>query len=135
MKSLTRAGVAGAILCCSAAVGASVAGAGSTVDAAWDYPRAGRDPLVPPRALYSGQDLPPIEVTLIGVDSHNPDRPLAVVRLGSTPPLRRVVRPGDRVGEYRILRIDARRVRVSVPGLGASTVLDLSVRDSTSLQR
>lgn len=135
MKSLTRAGVAGAILCCSAAAGASVAGAGSTVDVAWEYPRAGRDPLVPPRALYSGQDLPPIEVTLIGVDSHNPDRPLAVVRLGSTPPLRRVVRPGDRVGEYRILRIDARRVRVSVPGLGASTVLDLSVRDSTSLQR
>lgn len=135
MKSLTRAGVAAAILCCSVAAGASAAGAGSTVDVAWEYPRAGRDPLMPPRALYSGQDLPPIEVTLIGVDSNDPGRPLAVVRLGSTPPIRRVVRPGDRVGDYRILRIDARRVRVSVPGLGASTVLDLSVRDSTPLQR
>ena len=134
MTKLIRAGAAGAVFVCSAAAGTSVANAGSPQAREWDYPRAGRDPLVPPQALYAGQNLPQIEVTLIGVDSHNPGRPLAVVRLASTPPVRRVVRPGDRVGDYRILRIDAGRVRVSVPGLGASTVIDLSVRDSTPLQ-
>jgi hypothetical protein len=134
MKALARAGVVGAVLCCAAAAGATVGG--SAVQAVeWQYPRGGRDPLVPPAALYTGQDLPRIDVTVIGVDSHHRGRPLAVVRLDSRPPVRRVVRPGDRVGEYRIISIDARRVRVSVPGLGASTTMDLTVRDSTSFQR
>ena len=133
-KKAFRACVVGAVLFWSAVAGASVTAATRT-EADWQYKRGGRDPLVPPRALYAGQDLPAISVTLIGVDSHHRGTPLAVVRVDSRPPLRRVVRPGDRVGDYRILRIDARRVQVSVPGLGASTVMDLSVRDSSSLQR
>ena len=92
----------------------------------------GRDPLVPPAALYAGQSIPPIEVTLIGVDSHRPDQPLAVVRVDSRPPVRRVVRPGDRIDVYRVLRIGPRSVRVSVPGLGGNTVLDIALRDSSS---
>jgi hypothetical protein len=94
-----------------------------------------RDPLVPPAALYAGQDLPPVHVTLIGVDRQHPGRPMAVLRLDSRPPMRRVVRPGERIGEYRVLRIEADRVQVVVPAFGGSTVLDLAVRDSSHHQR
>jgi hypothetical protein len=122
--------LAAAVLASSAAAGAA-AGPEAIPPARWAYPRGGRDPLVPPAALYAGQDLPALEVTLIGVDSHHPNRPLAVVRLDSRPPVRRVVRPGDRVGEYRILQIRPRSVRVAVPALGGTTVLDVALRDST----
>jgi hypothetical protein len=94
-----------------------------------------RDPLVPPAALYAGQDLPPLHVTLIGVDRQHPGRPMAVLRLDSRPPVRRVVRPGERIGEYRVLRIDPDRVQVIAPSFGGSTVLDLAVRDSSHHQR
>jgi hypothetical protein len=94
-----------------------------------------RDPLVPPAALYAGQDLPPLHVTLIGVDRQHPARPMAVLRLDSHPPVRRVVRPGERIGEYRVLRIDPDRVQVVAPAFGGSTVLDLAVRDSFPHQR
>lgn len=94
-----------------------------------------RDPLVPPAALYAGQDLPPLHVTLIGVDRQDPGRPMAVLRLDSRPPVRRVVRPGERIGEYRVLRIDPTRVQVVAPAFGGSTVLDLAVRDSSHHQR
>lgn len=94
-----------------------------------------RDPLVPPAALYAGQDLPPLHVTLIGVDRQAPGRPMAVLRLDSRPPVRRVVRPGERIGEYRVLRIDPTRVQVVAPAFGGSTVLDLAVRDSSHHQR
>jgi hypothetical protein len=122
-----------------AAILLASAGAGATADASTPGAppegavgvRAGRDPLVPPAELYTAQDIPPIQVTLIGVDSHHPEKPLAVVRLDSRPPVRRVVRPGDRVGVYRILQIRPRVVRVSVPSLGGSTVLDLALSDSS----
>jgi hypothetical protein len=65
------------------------------------------------------------------VDRQQPARPLAVLRLESRPPVRRVVRPGDRVGEYRVLSIDPHRVRVAAPGFGGTTILDLAVRDSS----
>ncbi len=94
-----------------------------------------RDPLVPPAALYAGQDLAPLHVTLIGVDRQHPGRPMAVLRLDSRPPVRRVVRPGERIGEYRVLRIDPTRVQVVAPAFGGSTVLDLAVRDSSHHQR
>lgn len=98
----------------------------------WTYPSGQRDPLVPPSALYATQDLPAIAVTLIGVDAHDPGRPLAVVRLDSRPPVRRVVRPGDRIGEYRILRIRRQGVQVAAPSLGGTRVIELAVRDSSS---
>jgi hypothetical protein len=124
--------VAAAVLVACAVTAQPVASAsGPAGEQPWSYPRGARDPLVPPAALYAGQDLPPIEVTLIGVDSHHPGKPLAVVRVDSRPPVRRVVRPGDRVGDYRVLQIHPRSVRVAVPGFGGTTVLDLSVRDST----
>lgn len=131
--TILRAAVAAAIFCSAAGAGAAIGS--TTVPSARQFPRAGRDPLVPPQALYTGQDLPPIEVTLIGVDSRQPGRPLAVIRMDSRPPVRKVVRPGERIGDYRILRIEPHRVRISVPGLGTSTVVDLTVRDSTQAQR
>jgi hypothetical protein len=121
--------VAALAVACAGVAGGSAVGA---PQAGWSYPRGARDPLVPPAALYAGEALPPIEVTLIGVDARYPRRPLAVVRVESRPPVRRVVRPGDRVGEYRILEIRARSVRVAVPGFGGTTILDLAVRDSTA---
>jgi hypothetical protein len=130
---VTRRGaalLAAAVLASSGAAGAAP-GPAAEPPARWSYPRGGRDPLVPPPALYAGQDLPALEVTLIGVDSHRPREPLAVVRLDSRPPLRKVVRPGDRVGEYRILQIRPRSLRVAVPGLGGWTELDVPLRDST----
>jgi hypothetical protein len=122
-----------AALAGAAAAGATVPSppSGPAPGSRWSYPRGHRDPLVPPPALYAGQDLPPITVTLVGVDSHRPDRPLAVVRLDSRPPVRRVVRPGDRVGAYRVLSIRPGRVRVAAPRLGGSTVLDVAVADSS----
>lgn len=127
-----HAGAALAALACAFAGTPPASAAGTAAEQAWTYPRGARDPLVPPAALYAGQALPPIEVTLIGVDRHHPEKPLAVVRVDSRPPVRRVVRPGDRVGEYRILQIRPRSVRVAVPAFGGTTYLDLAVRDSTS---
>lgn len=130
MKRLATFILAAAALAGSAAAGAEAA-AGAAPPERWSYPRGGRDPLVPPAALYAGQDLPTLEVTLIGVDSHRPTQPLAVVRLASRPPVRRVVRPGDRVGEYRILQIRPRTVRVAVPGLAGTNEFDVALRDSS----
>jgi hypothetical protein len=137
MKRLVRGAAVAAVLALSAAAGATTAGPQGATRAIseWEYPRGGRDPLVPPAALYAGQDLPSIAVTLIGVDSHAPHSPLAVVRLDSRPPIRRVVRPGDRVGEYRIVRIRPQSVRVAAPTFGGTTVLELSVRDSSLSNR
>jgi hypothetical protein len=131
MNRATAIAVVSAVLFCSAAAGAT-SGAAATGEGGSESRPSGRDPLVPPAELYAAQDIPPIEVTLIGVDSHHPEKPLAVVRLGSRPPVRRVVRPGDHVGVYRILQIRPRVVRVSVPSLGGSTVLDLALSDSSS---
>lgn len=111
---------------------ATPAATGQVAPVAGEYPRGGRDPFVPPAALYSGQSLPSISVTVIGVDSHDPRRPMAVLRLDSRPPVRKVVRPGDRVGEYRVLRIGPGGVRVAAPSFGGTTVMDLTVRDSSS---
>jgi hypothetical protein len=136
MKRLVRGATVAAVLAVSAAAGATAAGPqGAAATREWEYPRGGRDPLVPPAALYAGQDLPSIAVTLIGVDSHAPHTPLAVVRLDSRPPIRRVVRPGDRVGEYRIVRIRPQSVRVAAPTFSGTTVLELSVRDSSFSNR
>ncbi|HEX6038594.1 hypothetical protein [Longimicrobium sp.] len=128
---MRRRCVAAAALAACVVAGPVASASGPARDEPWTYPRGTRDPLVPPASLYAGQDLPRIEVTLIGVDSHHPGKPLAVVRVDSRPPVRRVVRPGDRVGDYRILQIHPRSVRVAVPGFGGTTVLNLSVRDST----
>lgn len=122
---------AAALAACVVAAGPVASASGPAGEEPWAYPRGARDPLVPPASLYAGQDLPRIEVTLIGVDSHHPGKPLAVVRVDSRPPVRRVVRPGDRVGDYRILQIHPRSVRVAVPGFGGTTVFNLAVRDST----
>lgn len=135
MNTLRKLGVVFTVIVCSALAGLAVAGAEASASSPWRYPANGRDPLVPPPALYAGQDLPAIRVTLIGVDSRYRNQPLAVVRVDSRPPVRRVVRPGDRIGGYRILRIGARSVDVGVPGLGGLSVLELSVNDSSSFQR
>jgi hypothetical protein len=135
MKRFRRLGVVFIVFVSSALAGLAVAGAEASAPSPWRYPPNGRDPLVPPRALYAGQDLPAIRVTLIGVDSRHRDQPLAVVRVDSRPPVRRVVRRGDRIGGYRIVRIGSRSVEVGVPGLGGLSVIELSVNDSSSFQR
>ncbi len=92
----------------------------------------GRDPLVPPRDLYAAQGLPRLRVTVIGFNREHPERSLAVVRMETTPPQRRVVYRGDHVGEYRIVRIEATRVVALAPTFGGSARLVLGVRDSTA---
>jgi hypothetical protein len=135
MNQLRRFGVVCIVIVSSASAGMAVAGAQASGSSPWRYPAGGRDPVVPPPSLYAGRDLPAIRVTLIGVDSRHRNEPLAVVRVDSRPPIRRVVRPGDRIGGYRVLRIGSRTVEVGVPGLGGLSVLELSVSDSSSFQR
>lgn len=131
MSRAARALLAAALLAAPAAAMAprTPAEVAPIPEARWSYPRGGRDPLVPPPALYA--DLPALSLTVAGVDGQRPDRPLAVVRLDGTPPVRRVVRPGERVGPYRVLSIRPGRVRVAAPALGGTRTLELSLRDSS----
>ena len=94
-----------------------------------------RDPLTPPRELYVAQDLPGLRVTVIGYNRERPDRSMAVVRLDTQPPQRRVVYTGDRIGDYRIVRIEATRVVAAAPAFGGTTRINLTVGDTTSSSR
>ena len=128
-QSLRAAVLAAALLISAAgglyAVRAQDSGAGGRAAAAQ------RDPLLPPRDLYAAQGLPRLRVTVIGFNREHPERSLAVVRMETTPPQRRVVYRGDHVGEYRIVRIEATRVVALAPTFGGSARLLLGVHDST----
>jgi hypothetical protein len=132
-KASARAAVVAVTLLLAATAGIGLAQqSGAVVRTAGP---AARDPLVPPRDLYAAQNLAALRVTVIGYNREHPARSMAVVRLETQPPLRRVVYPGDRVGEYRILRIDATRVIAAVPNFGGTSRISLSVGDTTTFTR
>jgi hypothetical protein len=91
-----------------------------------------RDPLVPPHELYAAQNLPALRVTVIGYDRERPGRSMAVVRLDTRPPQRRVVYTGDRIGDYRIVRIEATRLIADAPLFGGTSRISLAAGDTTS---
>lgn len=131
-QALARAAVVVATLLLAASAGIALAQQ-SAVSASPAAPR--RDPLVPPRDLYAAQDLPALRVTVIGYNRERPQRSMAVVRLDTQPPQRRVVYTGDRIGEYRIVRIEATRVIAAAPAFGGTTRISLAVGDTTSSSR
>lgn len=82
------------------------------------YPRQGRlDPVVPPATIASRDAFPDITLSGILYDVKEPARSAAIVRVGGT--LRRVIRIGDRIDQYRIVRIERTRVIVDVELLGS----------------
>ena len=89
-----------------AAVLAAVA-APLDAQASWSYPRATerRDPVIPPRALLSGEGFPELRVHSIAHDPASPRDSRALVVLTGRSGTRAVVRAGDRVGEYRVLQV------------------------------
>jgi hypothetical protein len=129
-RPLARAALAASTLLLAACAAAALAQSSGSSAAP-----GGRDPLVPPRELYAAQDLPPLRVTVIGFDRQRPERSLAVVRMDTRPPVRRVVYVGDRVGEYRILRIEATRVEVAAPAYGGSARVSLAAGDTAAPKR
>ena len=130
-QALARATVVAATLLLAACAGIALA---QQADGARPLP-SNRDPLAPPRDLYVAQNLPGLRVTVIGYNRERPDRSMAVVRLGTQPPVRRVVYTGDRIGDYRIVRIEATRVVAAAPAFGGTTRIDLTVGDTTSSSR
>ena len=131
-QALARATVVAATLLFAACAGIALA---QQSDDRARVVASNRDPLAPPRDLYVAQNLPGLRVTVIGYNRERPDRSMAVVRLGTQPPVRRVVYTGDRIGDYRIVRIEATRVVAAAPAFGGSTRIDLTVGDTTSSSR
>lgn len=132
-QALARATVAAATLLLAASAGIALAQQAARPGAG---PLGGnRDPLVPPRDLYAAQDLPTLRVTVIGYNRERPDRSMAVVRLDTHPPQRRVVYTGDRIGEYRIVRIELTRVVAAAPAFGGTSRVSLAVGDTTPPSR
>jgi hypothetical protein len=132
-KALARATIVVATLLLAATAGMALAQQRDGVHPAPGA--AARDPFVPPRDLYAAQDLPALRVTVIGYNREHPQRSMAVVRLETHPPLRRVVYRGDRVGEYRILQIEPTRVVAAAPVFGGTSRISLSVGDTTTSSR
>lgn len=87
----------------------------------WSYPRGERpNPLAPPAVLYSGEIAPPLLVTAIVQRDDQANSGRAVVRLGSPPMERRVVGAGDRIGPYRIDRVQVDGLWVRLYALGTA---------------
>jgi hypothetical protein len=106
------------VVCFAAAT--ALAQVSSPADAAWRYPRAPRrDPVAPPAELYDVDGRSRLEVRTIVLDPRVPRRSKAVVRLVGPVPVRAVVRAGDRVGAYRIQRVEMDRVVAVLHVLGA----------------
>jgi hypothetical protein len=86
----------------------------------WVYPRGElRDPVIPPSVLYSGEGFSELRVSTIMVDPTDVRHSYAVVYLDGREPIRRVVRVGDQVGDYRIVEISPARVVATLRSLGA----------------
>jgi hypothetical protein len=119
MKTLL---VSVAVLALSAAAGALLGQPGSLAPGLWSEPvhsRVGRrDPVVPPAELYDVAARRRLQVSTILIDRRAPRRSRAVVRLGGERPTRAVVAAGDRVGAYRIVRVDVDRVVAVMRALG-----------------
>ncbi len=131
-RAITRATVVAATVLLAACAGIALAQQSGDTNRSL---AASRDPLAPPRDLYVAQDLPGLRVTVIGYNRERPDHSMAVVRLATQPPLRRVVYTGDRVGDYRIVRIEATRVIAAAPAFGGTTRISLTVGDTTPSSR
>jgi hypothetical protein len=131
-QAIARATVVAATLFLAAYAGIALA---QQSDGSVHTLASNRDPLAPPRDLYVAQDLPGLRVTVIGYNRERPDRSMAVVRLDTRPPQRRVVYTGDRIGDYRIVRIETTRVVAVAPAFGGTTRISLTVGDTTSSSR
>ncbi len=100
---------------------------------AWLYPRdARRDPSAAPEELYRTAARAGLRVRAIMMDPEAPGRSTAVVLLTGTPPVRAVVRAGDRVGGYRITRIEHDRVVAVLRALGAERAVIAPADSSAS---
>jgi len=101
--------------------------------APWLYPRdARRDPAAAPEELYRTAARAGLRVRAIMLDPQAPARSSAVVLLTGTPPVRAVVRAGDRVGGYRIVRIEHDRVVAVLRALGAERAVVAPADSSAS---
>jgi hypothetical protein len=109
-----------ALLLALGAAGIAAQSGGPAADAPWLYPRgARRDPVVPPAELYDVHARSRLQVRTIVVDPRVPRRSRAVVRLLGPSPVRAVVGAGDRVGAYRVVRVEVDRVIAVMHVLGA----------------
>lgn len=92
----------------------------------WVYPQevGRRDPVLPPAALYSGEGFPDLEVSSVMYNSLRPSEARAVVFLGGRNRLRKLVGPGDRIGDYRIVKIvDASCLQAVLHSLGSERLV------------
>ncbi|MEW5926818.1 MAG: hypothetical protein AB1941_05010 [Gemmatimonadota bacterium] len=119
--------IVGVAVAAAAAAGGAQQG-GEVRQAAWSYPVApGRDPLVPPEALYALRDLPGVRLLSSFPVPGEPRRSRARVEIGSgTAAERRTVRVGDALGPYRVVGIESVRVLVRLDVLGTRRVLEVT---------
>lgn len=101
---------------------------------AWLYPREGRrNPMRPPAALYEMSSRAVLQVRAIMENPRDPKASTAIVVLQGRAPIRAIVRAGDRIGDYRILKIESDRVLATLHVMGADRAVVAPVsRDSTA---
>jgi hypothetical protein len=84
------------------------------------YPRFSRvDPVAPPAVVTSAEAFTELHLTGIVYDAADPRNSAAIVRVGGDARNRRVVRAGDRVGQYTIVEVRRADVVVDVRLLGS----------------
>jgi hypothetical protein len=117
----------GVALAAAAAAGGAQQGA-EVRQAAWSYPaEPGRDPLVPPAALYALRDLPDVRLLSSFPVPGEPRRSRARVEIGGgAAGERRTVRVGDALGPYRVVGIESVRVLVRLEVFGTRRVLEVT---------
>ena len=97
---------------------AAIAAMPAAAQGRWVYPRGERqNPLAPPAQLYTGELAPKLVVTTVMAAEGRPM--MAVVRYGEPMIERRSVRAGDRIGPYRIERVQENGLWVWLTALGS----------------
>lgn len=94
-------------------------GRGAYVREVFSYPRYGRvDPVVPPASVSSADGFPRLELAGIVFNEKDPDLSAAIIRVGARDFDRRVVRAGERIDQYVVVRVERDRVVLDVQMLG-----------------
>jgi hypothetical protein len=84
------------------------------------YARFSRvDPVTPPAILAERETFTELSISGILYDARNPRESVAIIRVGNDPKDRRVVRAGDKIGQYTIIEVRRSEVVVDLRMLGS----------------